>query len=228
MKLLRRIRSPFMSFLSKYRIRILFVSVISLFIFIALLVQFRYPILHGLSSFLIYESKLEPCDIAVMLGGGMTERIEKAIELYQNDVAPQILLTIPKHVSEEVIYSELFNNESRICQAILDLRGIPDDVVHWATAPYYSTFEELVFIKEWLKNFNHNSAVIVPGLFQSRRAKWTLDHVFRDADFKMLVAPASGRFVSATNWWTHEEGIITVENEYLKNIYYWGKRMLKH
>ncbi|RJP33275.1 MAG: hypothetical protein C4527_05050 [Candidatus Omnitrophota bacterium] len=206
--------------------RIVF-ALLCLSLFGSAILYYRVSILRAMASFLIYESETQPCAVVVMLGGGRTERIEKAIELYQHGWAKEILLMIPRQVGAEVIYSELFNNESRMCRAILELRGVADEHVQWASEPFYSTYDELHYLKSWMRGRGVPSAVIVPGLFQSRRAKWTMDRIFRDTDFTLRIIPAAGRFVSAADWWTHEEGMIEVENEYLKNVYYLTMRMIR-
>ena len=42
----------------------------------------------------------------------------------------------------------------------------------------------------------------------------------------IMIAPASNDMYSATDWWKHEEGLIMVENEFLKNTYYRIKGVL--
>ena len=103
--------------------------------------------------------------------------------------------------------------------------GIPLDAVEWSPEPYYSTYDEVRFIKRWMDDRGWTSALVVPGLFQSRRAKRVLDHFFDPHVYRLRVIPARGRFVSAAAWWTHEEGIIEVENELLKSLYYQCRMM---
>ncbi len=205
----------------------LWIGVIGLLLVcVSIVAAYHKLLLQNAAYFLVYESELEPCDVVIMLGGGRTERIERAIKLYKKGFAKEILLAIPDQIGPDALYHDNLVNESRMYHAILKLRNVPFDDVHWSPIPFYSTFEEIKFIKSWLKENDIPSAIIVPGYFQSRRAKWTLDHFFANTDYEILVAPAEARFVSANNWWTHEEGFITVENEYLKNIYYLVKRTI--
>ncbi len=185
-----------------------------------LLYCFRHPLLRSMGSILVYESALKPVDIIVVLGGGGADRTEKAIELVKGGYADQILFTIPKEAPPDVPYSQNLNMESRICQAILNYHNIPVDSIRWVGEPFYSTYDEAIFINTLMDEKNYQSIVIVPGYFQSRRAKWTLDHFSHNTDREILVAPADAGVYSATNWWQHVDGIITVENELLKTPYY--------
>ena len=189
-------------------------------VLVAVVFWFRYPLLRGAAGFLVYESNPKPCDVVIALGGGLTERIEKAVELMQQGYAREILLPLPEELAPDAVYKDLLEMERRMCKAVLELRGVASDKVHWSSEPLYSTYAEIKFIQRWMKQNGDRSAIIVPGLFQSRRAKWTADRMFKGSGCDILVIPAPEQVVSATNWWTNEEGIVTVENEYIKNIYY--------
>ncbi|MEW6236083.1 MAG: YdcF family protein [Candidatus Omnitrophota bacterium] len=180
----------------------------------------RQSILQSFASFLIYESKLKSCDAIAVLGGGGWQRVEKAAELFQTGYAPDIVICLPIDAPPDIPYRDLIVLEGRICQAIFKLRSVPAERTHWSQEPFYSTYAEAAFLKKWMLENNRNSILIVSGLFQSRRAKWTMDRMFRGTGCEILIAPAPEEIYSASDWWTNEEGVVTVENEYLKNIYY--------
>lgn len=181
---------------------------------------FRYFILRSMGNSLVYESEPVITDAIAVLSGGGTVRLEKAIELYQTGLSKRIFITLPEIITEEMPYRDLLETEKRMCIALLELRGIPPDSVYWSLKPCYSTYTEAVLVHSWLNQNQLRSVTVVPGLFQSRRAKWCMDRAFRESGYDYRIAPAPQSVYSATNWWTHEEGIITVENEYLKNVYY--------
>jgi uncharacterized SAM-binding protein YcdF (DUF218 family) len=190
-------------------------------LFIMFLVYvFRLPLLAAGGALLVYESELKPCDVAVVLTGGGITRLERAIELLQTGYAPKILLTLPDPLPEGVPYYDLFNTEKVMCQALLDYRKIPPEKIAWSQTPYNSTYAEAIFLRGWMEQNQCKSAIVVAGYFQTRRAKWAMERAFRGGAFDIRIAAASGELHSETDWWTNEEGVVMVENEYLKNIYY--------
>ncbi len=193
---------------------------VSLLILILALYSFRYPIMQGMASYLVHRDQPVNCDVIIVLGGGGAIRAAKAVELVQQGYAGQIMITLPKEAEEEVMDRDLINMESLECQSVFYMDGIDEEKIYWSEEPFYSTYEEARYIREWLLERDYNKAIVVPGLFQSRRAKWTLDHFTQNTGISVLIVPAEGRHVTPKDWWTDIEGIITVENEILKNVYY--------
>ncbi len=207
------------------RRRIIKRLIIGAFLFFAVCVvlaagPFRKSILVEMGSMLVYESELAPCDALVVLSGGGTLRLEKAVALYKEGLAPRILLTLPEVIAEDAVYHDLLMREKMMCQAVLDLYEIPQESVFWSDQAHYSTYSEAVFLSQWLKENNLKSAIAVSGYFQSGRARWSMKRAIPERWIKVLIAPASNNMYSATDWWKHEEGLIMVENEFLKNTYY--------
>ena len=194
--------------------------IITFLLCLVLAVCFHRSLLQSAASFLVYASPLTTCDAVIVLGGGLTERVEKAIELYQDGFTKDILILLPETPESNAIYKNQINIESRICRGVLDLRGIPVEQTHWAPEGFNSTYEEIQYIKNWLRERKKRSALIVTGWYQSKRAKWTIDHFFSDSEFEIGVVPAPEESFPQENWWTHEQGIITIENETIKSIYY--------
>jgi len=195
-------------------------ALITLSLILACCYVYRQSILPSLASFLVYESQLSPCDAIAVLGGGGWRRVEKAAELYQAGYAPDIVICLPIDAPPDIPYRDLIVMEGRICAAILQQRGVPAEWTHWSEEPFYSTYAEAAFLKNWMLDNNRESILVVSGLFQSRRAKWTMARMFRGTEIDILMAPAPEEIYSASDWWTNEEGVVTVENEYLKSGYY--------
>ncbi|MDX9755084.1 MAG: YdcF family protein [bacterium] len=186
---------------------------------ILLLGVFHAPLLRGMGAFLVYESHLQPCQVIFVLGGSEGERLEKAITLYREGYGQRLLLAVPATVSPEAPYRDLLAEEIGITQGILAYREIPPEVVRWSPRPLYSTSEELQFLKAWAETEQVHSAIIVTGWFQSRRAYWSAARVLEPIS-TVCVVPAPGMDYPAGSWWKSMEGVIDVENEYLKNLVY--------
>ncbi|MBN2328664.1 MAG: YdcF family protein [Candidatus Omnitrophica bacterium] len=193
---------------------------------VSLLVYFKRPLLTAAGRLLVYESELKPGDVVVVLTGGGTARLERAIELLKAGMAPKILMTLPEVVPRDAAYYDLYTTENTMCKAVMEFRGIPPEQIAWSDQAFYSTYSEAVFLRDWMKRNQCRSAIVSSGYFQSRRAKWSMDHAFRGSDFTIQIAPAPEELYSVEEWWKNEEGIIMVENEYLKTAYYWVKGLI--
>jgi uncharacterized SAM-binding protein YcdF (DUF218 family) len=198
------------------------------FILIFTLYIFRYPIMRGMAGFLVYEDAPQTCDVVIVLGGGGPIRAERAVELMKDGYANRVMVTLPKETNPAAIDSNLINMESLELQSVFYMNGVAVENVFWSDEPFYSTYSEARYIRQWMKDREYEKAIVVTGLFQSRRAKWTLDHFMDESGITIWVVPAEGKHVSKDNWWTDVEGIITVENEIIKNVYYTFKIMLSN
>lgn len=196
------------------------------FLLLCILYAFRFSILTGIAECLVYEDNPQPCDVVVVLGGGGPVRGERGVELVQAGYADRIMVTLPKETDPDAIDSNMINIESLELQSVFYMNGIDDAHVFWSEEPFYSTYSEAQFIRHWLEDRGYNSAIVVTGLFQSQRAKWTLDHFMAGSELTVLVVPAEGKYAGKEDWWTDIESIITVENEIMKNVYYWFKIVL--
>lgn len=202
---------------------LLFLSTFVLFLFIIYL--FRFSIMRGMAELVVYEDEPQACDAVIVLGGGGPVRAERAVELVRGGYTERIMVTLPKETHPDAIDSNMINMESLELQSVFYMNGIDEENVYWSDEPFYSTYSEARYIRQWLNDHEFDTAIVVTGLFQSQRAKWTLDHFMNGSAKTVLVIPAEGKYVTKEEWWADIEGIITVENEIMKNVYYWFKIM---
>ena len=65
--------------------------------------------------------------------------------------------------------------------------------------------------------------IIVTSDLHSRRARYTFRKVLSGTGVKIMMAPISDLKYGADNWWQLEDGVIGLQNEYLKLAYYYIK-----
>lgn len=56
--------------------------------------------------------------------------------------------------------------------------------------------------------------------FHLRRVRWVFRRNFKGTGITVLVQPAQSRRYDAARWWASEEGLLMVNNEYVKLAYY--------
>lgn len=181
---------------------------------------FQGPILRALSYSLIHQPELNESAVIVVLGGGGPLRADKAAELYHDVWAPEIWVMLPESIPDDASYGDLILMESHLVRAVFEHRYVPQERIFWSGQVFHSTREEAVYLREWMRNQGIRSALVVCGEFQSKRAQWTLDRAFRNSGLRASVVPAPDDRFGPVDWWTHEEGIVFVQNEHLKTLYY--------
>lgn len=187
---------------------------------LVLLYAFRRPLLISVGEALVYESELQTADVIVVLGGGETLRAEHAAKLYREYYASRIFVLLPKTIANDVPYRDLSLIEQHLVEAVFDLHQIPPRAVEWSERPVFSTYEETLLIKQWTESNDVKSILVVAGYFQSSRAQWVFERALADRGIRVQVVPAPEPDISVDNWWTDVDGILDVQNEYIKYSYY--------
>lgn len=112
-------------------------------------------------------------------------------------------------------------SEGRLSAVQLLRSGVPDsDIVVLPEGT--STQEELAAFKTFIQG-KPGSILMITSRFHTRRAQWTLRKLMKDLDRPFDVAGAPPLVFDENNWWQSEEGLLTINNEYLKLIYYFYK-----
>jgi uncharacterized SAM-binding protein YcdF (DUF218 family) len=88
-----------------------------------------------------------------------------------------------------------------------------------------STYDEAVLLRDYALSHQLRSLLFVTSAYHSRRALWTLEHVFAGSGIEVgLDSPPPGRDTPRPFiWWLSPRGWATVAGEYPKLVYYWLK-----
>ena len=192
----------------------------ALLLLVILAFAFRSQILTGIADYLIVSDKLKPADVIVLLNSEVNTRPFLASELYQQGLAPVIV--IARSESTPTVDLGLVPNDTDISVAVMEKLGVPADKV--AILPFpggvTSTFDEATAVRQYVIAHQTHRIILVASAFQSRRARWTFEKVLAalPVTLEMVAVPYAG--FDQTNWWKNETGLITLNNEYIKWFYY--------
>ena len=192
----------------------------ALLLLVILAIVFRSQILTGIADCLIVSDKLEPADVIVLLNSEVNTRPFLASELYQQGLAPVIV--IARSESTPTVDLGLVPNDTDISVGVMEKLGVPADKV--AILPFpggvTSTFDEATAVRQYVIAYQTHRIILVASAFQSRRARWTFEKVLAGlpVTLEMVAVPYAG--FDQTNWWKNETGLITLNNEYIKWFYY--------
>lgn len=174
---------------------------------------------------LVVRAELPHADALVVLAGSSTyiERTRRAAQLFAQGVAAKIVLTndnLPSGWSALQERNPLF---VELAAEELKRHGVPAEKIEIVPGAVSSTYDEITRVREYSVKHKLKSVLVVTSAYHSRRAWWTLRHVFRSSDVAVgleTAAPGEQSPWPAT-WWWHRVGWQMVPVEYAKIVYYW-------
>ena len=178
----------------------------------------REPILRGIAAVWVVSDEIEPADAIVVLGGGLDVRPFAAANLYKSGFAPKILVANPKESATEI--QKAVPADSELNREVLLKLGVPTSAIIFFGDGVSNTYEETRALLAWAKSTGAKSVIVPTDPFATRRLRWILSREFGATDIHFSVQAASPPRYTTNDWWKHEEGLITFQNEVIKYLYY--------
>ena len=184
---------------------------------------FRTSILTGVADYLIVNDKLEPADIIFLLNGDYNTRPFYASDLYKQGLAPVIVVAYSE--DSPAVKLGLIPNDTDIAVGVMEKLGVPADKIVVLRIPdgVTSTFDEATVLYQYSETNEVHNVILVTSAFHTRRTKWIFDRELAGLPVRLEMAAAPYPTFDQTNWWQGESGLITVNNEYIKLIFYFFK-----
>jgi uncharacterized SAM-binding protein YcdF (DUF218 family) len=191
-----------------------------LILIVILLLIIQFPVfykfwLERMSSFLVYQDKLEQADCILALGGGRGERILQGIALYKQKYAPKMMITGEFY---QILYGPVFHWAAQ-GQKLAVSRGVPEDNVI-VVMNSMSTHDDATLSLAECRKRNFHSLIVVSEPFHTRRAYYTFKKVYKGSGIKVIIYPDQDSWYKINDWWYSEEGLMATTDEYIKLTYY--------
>jgi len=189
---------------------------------VAVGIVFKTQILQSFSNFLIKQDAPEKADLMVVLSGSAFDRGNEGARLYKEGYARHIIC--PGGNLEElflILGDTVY--ESDLCKKNIIRNGVADSLVtvlHYGT----STREEADTILGYCKQHQIKKIIVVTTLFHTRRAGSVYKKRFAAEGITVLMRGAHASEYDEDLWWQSEYGLIGLNNEYMKTLYYLIKR----
>jgi len=105
---------------------------------------------------------------------------------------------------------------------VMEKLGVPAEKIIILPVPggATSTFDEAAAFRQYLEARPIRKIILVTSAFHTRRARWICNGAFSGLRVTLEVAAVPYRDFDQTNWWKHENGLIALNNEYVKLVYY--------
>lgn len=182
---------------------------------------FRTSILSSLGQFLTIESSDQPTPYLVILGGNSFERGSAAIQWVNEGRVDQLVCT-GGNVPSALLALDTVLTEAQLTKRFLIARGVGADGIT-LLENNTSTFEEAEALKAWCLSNKVEHCTVLSSTFHLRRVRKVFRQVFDETDIQIDFASAPPLNYDVERWWESEEGLIMVNNEYMKHLYYWWK-----
>ena len=182
---------------------------------------FRIHLLGVFGSFLIKVDDPIQSDVVYVLGGNSEDRGSKAAELYHSGFSNE-LVCIGGNWHTILEDYGITTLESEVAKKVIENKGVPSDNIRLITNST-STLEEKIEIIEDIKQKNYKRIIIVTDKFHSRRVRSLFEDELDDLDVQFTLVGAENSKYKEDSWWEEERGLIMVDNEYMKSIYYFLK-----
>jgi uncharacterized SAM-binding protein YcdF (DUF218 family) len=180
-------------------------------------------ILTGMAGLLIVDDPLQPADMIFLLNGDYNTRPFRASELYEQGFGPIVVIARSEILPAEKL--GLAPNPTDVSIGVMKKLGVPPEkiVVLPVEGGVTSTFDEAIALRHYIESHNIHSLILLTSAFHTRRAKWIFDRELAGLPITLAVVAVPHYGFDQTNWWQSEDGLITLNNEYIKLAYYFLK-----
>jgi len=179
---------------------------------------FRYPLLRATGRFLVREDAKAKGDVLIVLGGAALERGMAAARSFKEGTADRAVFT-GGSVPPSLQAVGLLHSEARVTRDVAARAGMPVGATELLEVGT-STWEECAAVRDLARSSGFDTVVVVTTEFHTRRVGRVFRKLLGPAGITVLVRAAPSIQYDAAHWWRTEEGLLMVNNEYVKLLYY--------
>jgi uncharacterized SAM-binding protein YcdF (DUF218 family) len=177
----------------------------------------RAPLLRWTAEVWIVSDPLGPADAVAVFGGGLEDRPFAAAAFYREGLVKKVLVS-NVHVGPAEKLG-VTRSQTAATNEILVKLGVPTSDIEAFGDDLASTHEEVLALRAWAERNRARNIIVPTEIFSARRVRWMLHRAFGDAIAISVPALDPGEY-REDDWWKHESGLITFQNEILKYFYY--------
>ena len=164
---------------------------------------------------------MQKVDAMVVLSGGGYDRGNEAVQIVHQGYTNKIICTGGNPVIELRVFN-IDTLEADMTVANLKRQGIPDSLIV-EIRDGTSTKEESKIILDYCKQNDLKKIMILSSKLHTHRVQEVFKKKLKQAGIEVVVRGAHNSRFDEMLWWQDEDGLIAVNNEWLKRFYYWYK-----
>jgi uncharacterized SAM-binding protein YcdF (DUF218 family) len=179
-------------------------------------------VFFGIGRWLVLQDPLVHADAIVILSGHLPDRALEAARLYGAGYAQQVWISQGLSPAEglktmKIVYlGEDFYNEK-----ILLAKGVPVDAIRILERPSANTQVEVREIRDFLRQNNLSSVIIVTSKAHTRRVR-AIWKKLAGSDARAIVRFANDDPYDGAHWWRHTQDGLDVVRETLGLLNAWA------
>ena len=197
------------------------ITIFSLILLGLLTWVYREPVLRWFATSLIVEDPLQKVDALVVLSGGGYDRGNEAVKILHAGYVNKVICTGGNPVIELRVFN-IDTLESDMTVANLKRQGVPDSVIV-ILRDGTSTKEESELIAQYCKEHQLKKIMILSSKLHTHRVQEVFKTKLKKQGVEVIVRGATNSRFDELKWWQDENGLIAVNNEWIKRFYYWWK-----
>ena len=178
-------------------------------------------VFHHAGTYLVHRDPVTKGDAILILMGSIADRVLEASDLYQQDLADQILIVEENMGSVNLLKSRganLISNTEQCRNVAIDL-GVAVSDITIIPGEANSTIKEARLVCEYLLNHvDVDTLLIVTSPAHTRRAGMIFNNAFKNHGLKVTVITCPSRYgsYSGKTWYLNREEIQEAVYEYIK------------
>jgi len=192
-------------------------------IIVGILFLARRPIMRGFAYWLVVEDEIQAVDAVFVLSGNAAERCPAAADVFERGMTP-LVITTGESVNPTLVAAGTPINDAEVGRLALLELGVDSSAIRLLSRGT-STFEESEEILGYSLAQGFERIMIVSSKLHTRRIGFVFRDKFKENGIEVVVHGATPRAEDYTldEWWAYETGLIFLNNEYIKLVYYWLK-----
>jgi hypothetical protein len=177
-------------------------------------------VLRGVARLWVVSDNLDRADAILVLGGGLDVRPFAAADLYKRGLSDRVLVANAYLGQGQREVLGFFPSHADLNREVLLKHGVPSTAIAEFGDQVSNTHEEALAALAWAKASGAESVIIPMDIFSTRRVRWIFNRELAPAGIHVIVQAVVPWEYNVDNWWQHEEGLISFQNEVIKYIYY--------
>jgi uncharacterized SAM-binding protein YcdF (DUF218 family) len=178
----------------------------------------RAALLQGAAEAWIVSDPVTQSDAVAVFGGGLEVRPFAAARYYRERLAAKVLVAEVRPGPSTLI--GVVPSHADLNRAVLVKLGVPAQAIETFGEGVTSTKEEALALRHWAERAGAVRIIVPTGLFSARRVRWMLQKAFAGSGISIDVPALDDPDYTSADWWLHEQGLISFQNEVIKYAYY--------
>lgn len=178
----------------------------------------REKVFRSMAHFLIQQDELQSTAAMAVLSGGGWDRGNEAGRIFKKGLVKQVICTGGNPLPDLKAYG-LDVTESDVTKQNLLRNAVPDSAIIQIKKGS-STMEEKQLLLKYCSEHGIKKLLLLSSLYHTRRIRSVFEEEFRKAGITLIIRGSRSSRFDEYRWWESEDGLIAMNNEMMKTIYY--------